>query len=54
MDNKCTIFAWSEHFDKIEFIEDTQTEWRHKWELDVMYYDVISPCRTLEQEKSYI
>jgi|TARA_R110002074_G_scaffold373697_1_gene549907 hypothetical protein len=51
MDNKCTIFAWSEHFDKIEFIEDTQTEWRHKWELDVMYYDVISPCRTLEEKK---
>jgi hypothetical protein len=37
--------------DKIEFIEDTQTEWRHKWTLDVMYYDVISPCRTLEEKK---
>ena len=36
---------------KIEFIEDTQTEWRHKWTLDVMYYDVISPCRTLEEKK---
>jgi hypothetical protein len=51
MDNKCTIFAWVEHFDKIEFIEDTQTEWRHKWELDVMYYDIISPCRTLSEKK---
>ncbi len=36
MDNKCTISAWSINNDKIEFIEDTQTEWRHKWELDVM------------------
>ena len=51
MDNKCTIFAWSENLDKIEFIEDTQTEWRHKWELDTMYYDVISPCRTLSEKK---
>ena len=48
MDNKCVIFS---NMDKIEFIEDTQTEWRHKWTLDVMYYDVISPCRTLEEKK---
>ena len=51
MDNKCTIFAWSVNNDKIEFIEDTQTEWREKWELDVMYYDIIAPCRTLEEKK---
>ena len=48
MDNKCVIFS---NMDKIEFIEDTQTEWRHKWTLDVMDYDVISPCRTLEEKK---
>ena len=48
MDNKCIIFS---NMNKIEFIEDTQTEWRHKWTLDVMYYDVISPCRTLEEKK---
>ena len=48
MDNKCVIFS---NMDKIEFIEDTQTEWRGKWDLDVMYYDVISPCRTLEEKK---
>ena len=48
MDNKCTIFS---NLDRIEFQEDTQTEWRHKWELDVMYYDIISPCRTMEMKK---
>jgi len=36
---------------KVEFVEDIQTEWRGKWDLDVMYYDVISPCRTLEEKK---
>ena len=51
MDNKCTIFAWSVNNDKIEFIEDTQTEWREKWDLDVMCYDIIAPCRTLEEKK---
>ena len=48
MDNKCVIFS---NLDRIEFQEDTQTEWRHKWELDVMYYDIISPCRTMEMKK---
>lgn len=37
--------------DRLEFQENTQTEWRHKWELDVMYYDIISPCRTMEMKK---
>ena len=37
--------------DRMAFQEDTQTEWRHKWELDVMYYDIISPCRTMEMKK---
>jgi len=36
---------------RLEFQENTQTEWRHKWELDVMYYDIISPCRTMEMKK---
>ena len=48
MDNKCTIFS---NMDRLEFQENTQTEWRHKWELDVMYYDIISPCRTMEMKK---
>ena len=51
MDNKCTVFSWSLNNDKVEYIENTQTEWRHKWDLDTMYYDVISPCRTLSQKK---
>ena len=51
MDNRCTVFSWSLNNDKVEFIENTQTEWRHKWDLDVMYYDVISPCRTLSEKK---
>lgn len=37
--------------DRLEFQENTQTEWRHKWELDVMYYDIISSCRTMEMKK---
>ena len=48
MDNKCIIFS---NMNKVEFVEDIQTEWRGKWDLDVMYYDVISPCRTLEEKK---
>ena len=48
MDNKCTIFS---NMNRLEFQENTQTEWRHKWELDVMYYDIISPCRTMEMKK---
>jgi len=48
MDNKCVIYS---NLDRIAFQEDTQTEWRHKWELDVMYYDIISPCRTMEMKK---
>ena len=39
------------NMDRMAFQEDTQTEWRHKWELDVMYYDIISPCRTMEMKK---
>ena len=48
MDNKCVIYS---NMDRMAFQEDTQTEWRHKWELDVMYYDIISPCRTMEMKK---
>lgn len=48
MDNKCIIYS---NMDRMAFQEDTQTEWRHKWELDVMYYDIISPCRTMEMKK---
>ena len=48
MDNKCTIYS---NMNRLEFQENTQTEWRHKWELDVMYYDIISPCRTMEMKK---
>ena len=48
MDNKCVIYS---NMNRIAFQEDTQTEWRHKWELDVMYYDIISPCRTMEMKK---
>jgi len=46
--NKCTYHSGLNRF---EFIEDTQEEWRHKWDKDIMYYDVISYCRTLSQKK---
>jgi hypothetical protein len=48
MDNKCVIYS---NMDRIAFQEDTQTEWRGKWDLDVMYYDVLSQCRTLSEKK---
>ena len=46
--NKCT---YRSGLNKIEFIEDEQEEWRHKWDLDVMYYDIISGCRTVPLNK---
>lgn len=28
-----------------------QEEWRHKWELEVMWYDIIGECRTIQLKK---
>ncbi len=46
--NKCT---YRSGLNKIQFIEDVQEEWGHKWDLDVMYYDIISECRTIPLNK---
>lgn len=46
--NNCVAYATSKGR---EFIEDTQTEWPHRWPNKVMYYDVINECRTLPNKK---
>ena len=48
--NRCTVFANSIN-ESTEYKEDTQEEWRGKWELPIMWYDVIGECRTLSDKK---
>ncbi len=46
--NKCIAYAG---INRNQFVEDIQEEWRHKWDLPVMWYDIIGECRTIPLKK---
>jgi len=45
--NRCIAYATNKGR---EFIQ-SQTEWNGKWDEKIMYYDVLSECRTLSQRE---
>lgn len=49
--NSCIAYTSNSIDGKREFIETVQTEWAGKWNEKVMYYSVISPCKSLTNKQ---